>query len=190
MEINAKVAKWLENTVVTIKQAAYVPSQNLRPWLDPKEFFTKRFNKKPEDDATYFDEWVKRLSEYSDKELLNGIMDAESKAVYEELKAKADSKNKPANVVDINTVKPPVPSPSPEVKKEESKKEVASPIAPTAEVKKAEKDDKEIKKEKAEEKKEKIEEKKEEVKEKKEEAKEKAEEKKEEAKEKKEEAKK
>lgn len=134
METNNKIAKWLQKSVGSVKTAEYKPTTNLRPWLDPKEFFKLRFGKDPEADPGYFDDWVKRLAEATDEQLLKGIMDSESKAVYDDLKAKADSKNKPANVVDINT------APKPEVKKKESQKVTEVVIAtivpdPTAEVK-------------------------------------------------------
>ena len=54
-----------------------------------REFFIKRFGRKPEEDEIYFEEWVERFK-YKNPEQ---FMDGESKMVYDKL-IKSDRKIK------------------------------------------------------------------------------------------------
>lgn len=52
-----------------------------------REFFTKRFNKSPESDPLYFQEWETRINTY-DPKFLEGTADSESMKVLRQIKKK------------------------------------------------------------------------------------------------------
>lgn len=52
-----------------------------------RDFFTKRFNRSPEDDPLYFKEWQERINTYTPS-FLEGTADSESMRVLKEVKKK------------------------------------------------------------------------------------------------------